>query len=151
MRKKALIYGVIGLFVGLFVGNLISFLSSDHVFPWVAPEFAQQIGNGTVAFLLQSLIYALDGAVCMGGMVLYDIDEWSLLRATLTHYVIVVLAYLLMSLLLCFSNSVWETLIILGIMTVIFFIIWLIIYLVYRKQVKELNELNRKQNKTNRS
>ena len=56
MRKKALIYGVIGLFVGLFVGNLISFLSSDHVFPWVAPEFAQQIGNGTVAFLLQCLV-----------------------------------------------------------------------------------------------
>ena len=73
--------------------------------------------------------------------------SWSIARATLTHYALVVLCYLMMSLLLRFNNGFWETLMMLGIMTVAFFLIWLILYLIFRRQVRELNELNRKKAK----
>lgn len=147
MRKKVLILVGFGILSGLIVGNVISYLTSDHIFPWVSDEFAATVGNGTVAFLLQSLVYAIDGALCMAGVAFYDIEEWSIARATLTHYALVVLCYLMMSLLLRFNNGFWETLMMLGIMTVAFFLIWLIMYLIFRRQVRELNELNRKKAK----
>lgn len=145
MRKKVLILLLIGFCSGLVVGNIIPYFSSGCVFPWVADTFAARIGNGVAAFVLQTVLSGLYGAACMAGIALYDIEDWSILRATLVHYAIVIVGYLIISLLLDWNARIAELIIILGIMTVIFAAIWLVMYLIYRKQVKELNALNEKQ------
>ena len=144
MRKKLFILLTVGFLAGGLIGNAVAFLASNHVFPWVSKEFLRHVPNPVAAFLLQTLVCGLDGAACMGGAALYEIENWSLLRATVTHYVVVVLGYLSMSLLLCWGGSFRVTMMVLGFMTVGFFAIWLILYLIYKKRVKELNELNRK-------
>ena len=78
----------------------------------------------------------------MGTMVLYDIEEWSLLRATVTHFLIVTGVMLLACFVLKWFEP-WSTAfwIMLAVVAVGYFIVWLIIYRCYKKQIRKLNEL----------
>jgi CDP-diglyceride synthetase len=84
----------------------------------------------------------IPGAIAMGTAVIYDIEEWSLLRATVTHFLIVMVALLLACFVLKWfepwSAPFW---IMLAAELVGYIIIWLIMYLCYKKQVRKLNNL----------
>ena len=88
----------------------------------------------------------LYGAVCMGGTVVYDIEHWPMLRASLIHYLLCILLFPPIALFMGWSTDLLELLIVIGIMTVVYAVIGLIMYLIYRAQVRELNEINRQRN-----
>ena len=94
--------------------------------------------------LLPFLFSGLYGALCMGGTVVYELEDWPLLRVSLTHYLICIVPYLPISLLLGWNSGIAELLIVMGVMTVVYFIIWLIMFLRYRAEVRELNDINRR-------
>ncbi len=96
--------------------------------------------------MLTLLVIALYGAVCMGGTIFYEFKNWSLAKATVAHYLLISLGYVVVDLLLCRDMPLKLLRILEGIMTVGFFLIWLILYLRYKAEVRELNELNRKKN-----
>ena len=89
-------------------------------------------------FVMYYLMSALMGAICMGSSVVYEIESWSLVRVTVTHYAISFVAFLATSLYLkWFDNT--ALLIALLIFTVVYFLIWLIEYQVWKKEVRHLN------------
>jgi positive regulator of sigma E activity len=93
------------------------------------------------AFWIQCLLFGLYGCLAVGGMSVYEIEEWSLLRVSVMHYLMIVIGYLVMSWILCFGNGVFDNLIVIGIMSGVYFVIWLINWMSYRKRIRRLNEM----------
>ena len=127
MAKKAMLLGLIGYIAGCIIGLC----------------FALQREGFTLASSLPVILMGgIPGAIAMGTAVIYDIEEWSLLRATVTHFLIVMVALLLACFVLKWfepwSAPFW---IMLAAELVGYIIIWLIIYLCYKKQVRKLNNL----------
>ena len=127
MAKKAMLLGLIGYIAGCIIGLC----------------FALQNESFTLASALpQILLGGIPGAIAMGTAVIYDIEEWSLLRATVTHFLIVMGALLLACFVLKWFEP-WSTpfWIMLAAELVGYVIVWLIMYLGYKKQVRKLNKL----------
>ncbi len=127
IKTKGIILTLSGFSMGLIIGAVISaFVMSyedmnDRMF-----LFAELIGSG------------LYGAVCMGGSIVYDIEEWGLVRTTVTHYLLVFFSFMIADKTLrWFPDSVLFMVI--GIGTVMYFIIWLVEYMLWKKQVRQLN------------
>ena len=57
------------------------------------PAFSSMIGHELLAFIVQSVVSGFFGAICMGGTVVYDIEKWSILKATITHFFITIISF----------------------------------------------------------
>lgn len=127
MAKKAMLLGLIGYFAGCMIGLCFSLQSESFTLAGALPQI---------------LLGGIPGAIAMGTAVIYDIEEWSLLRATVTHFLIVMGALLLGCFVLKWfkpwSASFW---IMLAAELAGYVIVWLIMHLCYQKQVRELNRL----------
>ena len=127
MAKKAMLLGLIGYIAGCIVGLCFSLQSESFTLAGALPQI---------------LLGGIPGAIAMGTAVIYDIEEWSLLRATVTHFLIVMGALLLACFVLKWFEP-WSTpfWIMLAAELVGYVIVWLIMYLGYKKQVRKLNKL----------
>jgi len=141
MMKSALKRAAVGFLIGIAVGFLISWFTKGERETLFPPEFIDRMGGLTMACIIQGLVSGFYGAVCMAGTICYDIDRWSLARATFTHYLIIAMLYVPISLIMGWAGNVTDILIVEAFQLVGFFLIWLIMYLRYRAEVKELNEL----------
>lgn len=144
MRKKIFKLALIGFFLGIVICDLISLifsLADGNGLMLCSAEFTKRIGSTAGAIVLQSLLTGIYGAVCMGTVVLYDIEHWPLALSSVVHYLIIESMYVPLALFLGWERHFSGILIMMGIQLVCYFIIWLIIYMIYRKQVKELNKL----------
>ncbi len=143
MRKKMWIFAAIGFPIGVLIAVVIAFLSGEKLvlYSW---SLLERTGSIPVSVGLNILLCGLYGAACMVGTQFYEVEEWSLLKATVLHYLVVVLGSLVCFLVLGWGGRFGDWLIIAAIQTVIFFLIWLFMFLRYRAVVKELNELNQK-------
>ena len=98
-------------------------------------------GNRDGPNLAQLLFAGFYGAACMAGTVLYEIEEWPLLKSTVLHMLITVVLYVPMALLSGWAETLPELLISIGVQLAVFFLIWLFMYLRYRAEVRKLSEL----------
>ena len=143
MLKKIFLRAGFGFILGVAVCSIITALTSDGT--QVAPAFADAVGSLKRAVLLQLLLTGLQGAICMGGTVLYDVDRLPLSLGTLIHCLLCIVPYFFLSLFLHWTERIGDTLILSGMQLVAFFIIWLILFLRYKKQIKELNDIQNHQ------
>lgn len=146
LGKKAATYALIGF--GLYsVGcTIISTVIAtnkigDGKLYVMDPGFAAGIGNPLLAFILEMLATGLFGAVVMAGIVVYEIERWSLLRATVTHYVLWILMYYSVGFFLRWISihEAGRNLMFLVLWTAMYFVIWLIEYTSYKAEIKEIN------------
>ena len=127
MAKKAMLLGLLGYIAGCVVGLCFNLQNEGFTFASALPQI---------------LLGGIPGAIAMGTTVIYDIEEWSLLRATVTHFLTVMGAMLLACFVLKWFEP-WSTpfWIMLAAELVGYVIVWLIMYLCYKKQVRKLNRL----------
>ena len=142
MKKKLILHLIVGFVVGAVVGNLIAFLfgvaSGENDI--VAKELAAKTGLAG-AICLQTFLCGLFGMGSIGGMLLYEIDKWSLAKATIVHYLLIVVCFVGCSLILrWFPAKFVYYAISVGAMTVGFAAIWLGMYLAWKKEVEKMNE-----------
>ena len=90
------------------------------------------------AMLAQFLGSMLMGTLAMGGSVAYEIDSWSLAKATLIHYIATIGAFICASSLLHWFSGI-VLLIAIICCTVAYFIIWLVNYLLWKKEISKIN------------
>ena len=79
MYRKAMWMGLLGYAVGCLIGLVFT------------------LSAGTAGFreaLAQILLGGIPGALAMGSSVVYGIEKWSILRATVTHFIITMSALL---------------------------------------------------------
>ena len=130
MRKKAIIFGLLGYIAGCLIGLC----------------FALQNKNESLSGALPGILLGgIPGAIAMGTMVIYDIEKWSILRATFIHFLIVMGVMLLACFVLKWfepwSAAFW---IMMAAELVGYVIVWLILYHSYRRKVRKLNDMLRK-------
>ena len=144
MVKKALKLAGFGFVLGIAVCTVISILMSDGV-P-ASNELIERIGTVKAALLIQALLSGIHGAICMGTTVIYDAEKLPLALMSLIHCVICVGLFIPVSLFLCWTKGLPETLIMTAVQTASYFVIWLIMNIIYKKQIKELNEMQKQLN-----
>ena len=95
-------------------------------------------GAGRMALFLG--LSGLLGAVNMGTTTIYDLEQWSLLRCTLTHFAIAMGNYFTVGFTLGWISfdEPWSFIMV-PICIVVYFIIWLIMYLRYKRQIRHIN------------
>lgn len=124
LRKKATLLALIGFVTGALIGI----------------GFCLAKGSDLQGILLSILLGGVYGAVACGSSIVYDIEKWSIARATATHSLFVFSLYILIS----FTVG-WFRLddpifwIVIAIMAAAYILIWLIQYLAYKRTIRKMN------------
>ncbi len=131
LLKKCLFLSVIGLFEGFLIGLI--FLIIHRLTGGEKPS--------ALYLTLHFAVSGLFGTLSMGSTIFYEIEQWSILRATLSHFLLVFTAFL------CIGASMeWFVLgstgfwIMVMAFIVAYIIIWVIQALKYRKETRKMNE-----------
>ena len=129
LRTKCIIKSLIGAVLGMLISAfLVSFAYDiDNISP-----------GGDFAVFIQFVGSGIMGAICNGGAVVYDIETWSLRKATVIHYVLCVIAFLAASLLLNWFDRRYMPFILL-IFTLVYLFIWLVEFLSWKREIKRIN------------
>ena len=89
MKKRILCRALTGAPIGLAISTAItifsSFIYGDGNYYPVVPALVEQCGNEINAVVAQMIASLLYGAVWAGASVIWEMDDWSLLRQTVTH------------------------------------------------------------------
>lgn len=141
MKKKILIRSVVGFLLGMIIGNLIRFILSGGTVSGVPDLLLSRFGTVPAVVFMQTFFSGLQGAIPMGGTVVYEMEDWSLFRVTGIHFLITMGSFLLISLVMGWCHDTGMYMTIIGIMIIAYILIWLIMYIIYHRQVQELNDL----------
>ena len=98
-------------------------------------------GEGAFRAVGEADLHPLLGAVGMGGTTIYSLEHWGLLRCTVTHFVITLLAYCAVGFTLGWLDlrEPGTSLMFLG-YVIAYFIIWLTMCIKYKRQIRRINE-----------
>lgn len=147
LKDKAIVQGSVGFGLGVIICTVITAVTStdlyaDGTIHLCAREYAEAVGNELTAFVIQSVLLGLYGALGMGGAVVYEIEEWSILRVTLTHFCTLVTAFFALAFYLRWvSITDGKALLELLLMFVIpYAVIWLVNYLAYKLEIRRIND-----------
>lgn len=146
LRASFFRFAGVGFLIGMVMGNLIAWLFRSPGMPFVSPALAERMGGINGAVAVQTLVSGLYGGIAAGGMLLYEIDQWPLTKATAVHYLIVAGLYAVMALFLGWAEKPADILPVEGIMLAAYFLIWLIMCFRYKAQIRKLNELLKENN-----
>lgn len=151
MKKKVAIRCLIGAPIGLAISNLIAIVISvivgDGRFYAVAPELIADYGTEINAVLLQTICSLLYGAAWAGASIIWEVDNWSILRQTITHLIICSLCTFPIAYFMRWMNhSIFGVLSYFGIFFAIYFIIWMSQYMAIKKRIQQINSEVQKNN-----
>ena len=138
--KRASIGSLIGVFINVFNSILISYCVNDGVYYPVVPQLADKCGGETNAVALQTVVTMIYGGLMAGISIIWDLERWSLLRQTVTHFAIcsattLPVAYYMRWI----EQSVSGVLIYFGIFAAVYAVIWVSVMLAMRKKVQQMN------------
>ena len=150
--KKELFFRV---FVGLLGGIVISYfitigislaIGDGHYYS-CAPNLIERFGNEVTAVIVQTVLSAVLGAGFAGGSIIWEKDEWSLLKQTGTYFGIV--SVLMMTVAYIgewMEHSVKGVLSYFAIFFVIFIAVWLVQYFIWKVRISKIKEGVQKNN-----
>ena len=137
------------VFVGLLGGIVISYLITIGIsiaigdgsyYPCV-PSLIERFGNELTAIIMQTALSAVLGAGFAGSSIIWEMDEWSLLKQTSIYFGIV--SVLMMTIAyICewMEHSVKGILSYFGIFVAIFIAVWIVQYLIWKVRVSRIKE-----------
>ena len=147
IKNEFIVRASIGFGLGILIGTVIAAITGtaetgDGRLYLCSSEFVDFVGSELVAFLIQSVLCGVQGVVGMGGAVVYAIEEWSTLKATLIHFCAVMGSFYLIALFLRWISFAVPMSLVMPLLFMVppYVLIWLINYLAYRQQVKQINQ-----------
>lgn len=125
---------LIKLLAGFVIGAIISL-----VFCTLGVESDNLIHH--ISYLLMHMIVGgLFGTVALGGSIVYDFEDWGILKAMITHYLSTLTLFLVVNSVLDWFDK--STLCILVVVyTVLYIIIWMVKMMMYVRDIREINEM----------
>ena len=134
---------LLGAPIGLAISTVIAILNSlggDGQYYAVVPALIEDCGSEINAVAVQALCSLLYGAVFAGASVVWEAD-WSLMKMTVVHLMIVSLATLPIAYVMRWmKHSIGGVLVYFAVFLVIYAIIWICGYTKMKKRVQELNQ-----------
>lgn len=154
MKKKIWVRCFIGAPIGLAISTVITIVISlivgDGRFYAVVPELIADCGTEINAVLLQAMCSLLYGAAWAGASMAWEMEDWSILRQTVTHLIVCSLATFPMAYFMRWMNhSIFGVLTYFGIFFAIYLVIWLSQYFAVKKRIQQINTKVRESNQTN--
>lgn len=124
-RNKLIIRCLVGTILGVFVGVLFWVAFSD-------PGYK-------AGLILHLVMSGVQGLIAFGGTIVYDIESWGLRKATLTHFSMTLIVFIVNSLWLgWFAGTAFVIALVIYIF--VYAAIWISEMLYWKKTVKEMNE-----------
>lgn len=145
MKKKIVIRSLFGFPMGIALGYLITIFGSlawsNGYYSPCAPELISVMGNEINAVILQTLLSGIIGTGFAASSVIWEIDNWSIVKQTGIYFAIVSVIMLPIAYFAYWmEHSVIGFLIYFGIFAFIFVILWITIYVIGKTNVKKMNE-----------
>lgn len=153
MKKKVVIRCLIGAPIGLTLSTIItiaiSLIVEDGHYYAVVPELIADCGTEINAVLLQTICSLLYGAAWAGASIIWEIDNWSILRQTTTHLIVCSLCTFPIAYFMRWMNhSILGILSYFGIFFAIYFVIWISQYMAIKKRIQQINSKVERNNHT---
>ena len=142
--KKIIQRGIVGVFVGFTIGQIISIIISFSLgtgeYIACAPEFITSVGNEAAAVAIQAFLCGIMGFGFGGASAIWEMDSLSIAAQTGICFLIYSLFMLPIAYFTYWmEHSVTGFLIYFGIFVALFIFIWVIQYLIWKKRIKEIN------------
>lgn len=144
MKKKILFRCLMGAPIGLAISTLItigiSLAIGDGSYYAVAPELTRDCGSEINAVTLQTACSLLYGAAWAGASLIWDAEDWSLLKMTVTHLLICSVATFPVAYFMRWmSHSAAGVLSYFGIFLATYAVIWLSQYSAVKRKIDAIN------------
>lgn len=145
MKTKAIQRGFIGFPVGVLIGYLITIVislthNSGNYFS--APKALEVVmGSEIGAVLLQALLCGLLGSTFAAGSVIWEFEDWSILKQSIVHFFITSIIMLPVAYSLRWMDHSFAGFAgYFGFFLSIYAAIWVTQYLTWKSRVKQMNE-----------
>ena len=145
MKKEVAKRAIMGFIYGVFIGQTILIIESlfmrDGNFYAVSASLLELAGTKIAAVIIQYFLTGIIGTTFAATTVIFEMDNWSLLRQTILHFIIVsIVMYIAGFLCGWFPHTVVSTLIWFGVFVVVYLIFWICFSMYYKNKVKKINE-----------
>ena len=140
MKKKVILRSLIGAPIGLSISFIITLIISviinkGEYYP-VMPKLTALCGNELNAVVIQTVCSLIYGAAFGGASIIWDMENWSLLKQTVIHCLIISLSMLCMY---WMPHNFWGIAGYIAIFFFIYFFIWFSQYFAMKKRIQEFN------------
>lgn len=145
MKKKIVLRSIIGFPIGIAIGYVITIVISliwaNGYYSPCVPELISAVGNEINAVILQTLLCGLLGIGFAASSLIWDIEDWSLIKQTGIYFSIISVIMLPIAYVTYWmEHSLVGVLSYFGIFALIFVVIWIIQYTLGKQNVRRLNE-----------
>ncbi|WP_407384599.1 DUF3021 domain-containing protein [Ruminococcus sp.] len=145
MKKKVMLRCLIGAPIGLSISFMITLLISiiinkGEYYP-VVPQLTALCGNELNAVILQTICSLIYGAAFGGASVIWEQENWSLLKQTVLHCLVIsVSSFPIAYFMYWMPHSALGIAGYIALFFIIYFFIWFGWYFAMKKRIRELNE-----------
>ena len=145
MKKELLFRVFVGVLGGVvlsyFITITISFIVGDGNYYPCVPSLTERFGNEVTAVIVQTVLSSILGAVFAGCSLVWEKDEWSLLKQTSIYFGIVSVLMMTVAY-ICewMEHSVKGVLSYFAIFFAIFVLVWIVQYLIWKARISKIKE-----------
>ena len=150
--KKGLLFRVFvgvlgGVVLSYFITIVISLTVGDGNYYPCVPSLIERFGSEVTAVIIQTVLSAILGAGFAGSSLIWEKDEWSLLKQTSIYFGIVSVLMMTVAY-ICewMEHSVKGVLSYFGIFFAIFVVVWIVQYLIWKVRISKIKEGIQKNN-----
>ena len=141
VSKRAILGFIYGVFIGQTILIIESLFMRDGNFYAVSASLLELAGTKIAAVIIQYFLTGIIGLTFASTTVIFEMDEWSLLRQTIIHFIITsIVMYVAGFLCGWFPHTVGSTLAWFGVFVVVYLIFWVCFSLYYKNKVKKIND-----------
>lgn len=145
MKKKIVLRGILGFPIGIAIGYLITIFISlgwaNGYYSPCVPELISAMGSEINAVVLQALLCGLLGTGFAASSVIWEIENWSIIKQTGIYFIIVsVIMMPIAYFTYWMEHSIAGVFSYLGILVLIFAFIWMIQFVIGKHNVRKMNE-----------
>ncbi len=145
MKKKIVLRSILGFPIGIAIGYLITIFISlgwaNGYYTPCVPELISTMGNEINAVVLQALLCGLLGTGFAVSSVIWEIENWSIIKQTGIYFIIISVIMLPIA---YFSYWMEHSIVgffsYFGIFILIFVFIWIIRFVIGKHNVRKMNE-----------
>ena len=130
-----------GIAIGYVIAIIVSLVNGDGAFHVVESRLVEQLNSEISAVVIQMVLLAVIGGVFAAASVIWEMDEWNILKQTGIYFCILSVTLLPCAYLLHWmERSVGGFIIYIGIFVVLFLVIWVVQYLFWKNRIEKIND-----------
>lgn len=139
--KRSALGALIGIAISQIIAIVISLCIGDGSFYAVVPQLAERINSEITAVVIQTVCSLVYGAVFGGVSVIWELDNWSILKQTIVHFSVVSVVTLPIAYITeWMDHSVVGAVSYFAIFALSYAFIWFGQYMTMRKHLNDVNK-----------